>query len=322
MRPSRSALTITAVVLVIGGCSGDPSPAPSGPVRADAWTSRATAPVSRTEVAAGTLAGRIWVVGGMAESGAPQSEAAVYDPVADRWTSGPSLPEPVHHAAAAGDGTHLWVAGGYVGTGGSQRPTAAVRMIDAASGRWTDGPALPSPRAAGALAWDGRRLLFAGGVGPDGLADDVFALVDNGWRRLGKLSQGREHLAAASDGNGTTWFLAGRLGGLDTNRADVDVVVGDRIARVGAVPTARGGVAGFAAPGLGGCVAGGEQPGGTFDNVECITASGDTATLPPLRASRHGLGAVVVDGTAFVLLGGPEPGLTVSDTTQALRLPT
>jgi hypothetical protein len=313
-------LTIVTVVLAVGGCSGDPPAAPSGAVSSDGWTTRAAAPISRTEVAAGTLGGRIWVVGGMAESGAPQGEAAVYDPVADRWSAGPSLPEPVHHAAAAGDGTRLWVAGGYVGTGGSQRPTAAVWMIDSVNGRWTAGPALPSPRGAGALAWDGRRLLFAGGVGPDGVAADVFALADNQWRRLGELSPGREHLAAASDGNGTTWFLAGRLGGLATNRADVDVVVGDRVAHAGAVPTARGGVAGFAAPGLGGCVAGGEQPSGTFDNVECITAAGETATLPPLRLRRHGLGAAAVDGTVFVLLGGPEPGLTVSDTTQALRL--
>lgn len=312
-----------SVMLAAGACSGDsgaPPPTSSGAVTADGWRVRAAAPTSRTEVAAGTLAGRIWVVGGLAESGAPQSEAAVYDPAADRWTAGSPLPEPIHHAAAAGDGTRLWVAGGFTGTGGSQRPTAAVRMIDSATGRWTDGPALPSPRAAGALAWDGRRLLFAGGVGPDGLAADVFALVDNQWRKLGELSPGREHLAAASDGNGTTWFLGGRLAGLDTNRADVDIVIGDRVAHLGAVPTARGGVAGFAAPGFGGCVAGGEQPTGTFTNVECITANGATATLPPLRVSRHGLGAAVVNGTAYVLLGGPKPGLTVSDTTESLHL--
>jgi len=68
-------------------------------------------------------------------------------------------------------------------------------------------------------------------------------------------------------------------------------------------------------------VVGGEHPGGTFANVECVAADGRTTTLPALRTSRHGLGAAVVDGTAFVLLGGPRPGLTVTDTTEALRLP-
>lgn len=311
-------MTITVAVLAIAGCSDEAPPAPSPEPNADGWVTRAGAPSARTEVAAGTLGGRIWVVGGMAESGRPQAEVAIYDPGTDAWSAGPALPEPVHHAAAAGDGRRLWVAGGY--TGSQNRPTAAVRVIDSATGTWADGPALPSPRGAGALAWDGKRLLFAGGVGQDGLAGDVFALEGGNWRRIGELSPAREHLAAASDGAGTTWFLAGRLGGLDTNRAEVDVVVGDRVQRAGTVPTARGGVSGFAAPGLGGCVAGGEQPGGTFDTVECLTADGRATTLPPLRAGRHGLGAAALDGVAYVLLGGPDPGLTVSNTTQALRL--
>jgi hypothetical protein len=307
------------LALAVAGCTSTGSSGTETP-KTDGWVELAAAPSARTEVAAGVLGGQIWVVGGMAEPGGPQAEAAIYDPAANRWSAGPPLPEPVHHAAAAGDGSRLWVAGGYVFVDGQHRPTAAVRMIDGPGGRWVDGPALPSPRGAGALAWDGKRLLFAGGVGPNGLAADVWALAGDQWQRLGELKPGREHLAAASDGNGTTWFLAGRLGGLDTNRTEVDLVTGDRVAPIGSVPTARGGVAGFAAPGLGGCVAGGEQPSGTFSNVECISASGVVTTLAPLRVSRHGLGAAFVGNVAYVLSGGPQPGLTVSNTTQALRI--
>jgi hypothetical protein len=306
------------LALVAAGCTsgGGGRAEPTG----DGWVDLATAPSARTEVAAGVLGGQIWVIGGMAQSGAPQAETAIYDPGSDRWTAGPSLPEPVHHAAAAGDGSRMWVAGGYVFVAGQHRPTSAVRMIDGPTGRWVDGPALPSPRGAGALAWDGRRLLFAGGVGPNGLAADVWALTGSDWQRIGELKPGREHLAAASDGNGTTWFLAGRLGGLDTNRSEVDLVTGDSVRPLGAVPTARGGVAGFAAPGLGGCVAGGEHPGGTFREVECVSSTGAVKSLPPLRSSRHGLGAAMIGNVAYVLSGGPRPGLTVSDTTQALRV--
>jgi hypothetical protein len=328
VRHPGAVAAVAVAALVVTGCS-DPAPnatAPTTPptvaVSPDGWTERAPAPNPRTEVAAAALGGKIWVLGGMNSTGAAQTEAAIYDPGADRWEPGPALPEGVHHPSAAGDGSRLWVVGGYVWDGAAHRPTAAVRMIDSATGRWRDGPPLPSPRAAGALAWDGRRLVFAGGVGPDGLAGDVFVLEGGGWRRIGALSPAREHLAAASDGAGTTWFLAGRLGGLDTNRAEVDVVTGDQVRSAGAVPTARGGVAGFAAPGYGGCVAGGEEPRGTFDQVECVTADGQAATLPPLHTSRHGLGAVVVDGVVYVVLGGPAPGLTVSATTEALRLPT
>jgi hypothetical protein len=313
---------LLVAVVIVRGREDRPGRAAAAPAELAAreWTVRAAAPRARTEVGAGVLDGRIWVVGGLAGSGEVVADAAVYDPAADTWTSGPQLPEPLHHTAVAGDGERLWVVGGYAGGLTAARPRAAVHVLDPAGGVWEVGPALPSPRAAGALAWDGSRMVYAGGVGPDGLAGDVFALEAGAWRRIGELSVPREHLAAASDGQGASWFLGGRASGLTSNLADVDVVTGGEVRRVGQLPTPRGGVAGFHVPGLGGCAAGGEETGGTFDEVECVTADGAATALPPLAERRHGLGAAVVDGVAYTLLGGPEPGLTVSDTVQALQL--
>jgi hypothetical protein len=301
-------LVAAVLLLSVTACAGEP--APTGP----GWRDKATAPTPRTEVSAGVLGDRIWVAGGLTEGGAT-AEVAIYDPAADAWTGGPDLPEPRHHTASAGDGERLWIVGGY--TSGNQ-PADTVWTIE--NDTWTTGPALPEPRAAGALAWDGTRLVYAGGVGPDGLAGDVFVLRDDSWERIGELGTPREHLAAAADGEGTTWFLAGRSGGLDTNLPDVDVVTGEDVRKAGEVPTPRGGVAGFHAPGRGGCVVGGEGTGGTFAQVECLDANGKASRLPTLRHSRHGLGAAVVDGVAYTLLGGPEPGLTVADVVEALRL--
>ena len=83
--------------------------------------------------------------------------------------------------------------------------------------------------------------------------------------------------------------------------------------------TARGGIAAFSTTDLGDCVVGGEGPEGTFGAVECIGAIHRT-TLPGLTVPRHGLGAVVVDGRAYALLGGRQPGLTVSDVVEVLDL--
>ena len=328
LRGMRNRWPLLAIVLVlVAGCSNDPAPNPTGPTSAPTqvgnppdyrWTALAAAPVKRTEVAAGVVNGKIWVLGGYDAASVPQSDVNIYDPGANSWSPGPKMPEALHHPAATSDGTRLWVAGGYVAAT-QLTATAAVRFVDA-SGTWKNGPPLPAPRAAGALAWDGRRLLFGGGVDasikPSG---DVFALEGNAWRKVGSLSVAREHLAAASDGQGNTWFLAGRLGPLDTNRSDVDLVNGDKIIRLGQIPTARGGVGGFHLPGLGGCVAGGEQLSGTFNNVECIKLDGSTTTLPPMVNSRHGLAAVTIDKSAYTLLGGPTPGLAVSDTIEVLR---
>jgi hypothetical protein len=46
-----------------------------------------------------------------------------------------------------------------------------------------------------------------------------------------------------------------------------------------------------------------------------------TVLLLDLRHARHGLGAAVVDGTVYVLFGGPEPGPFVSHTVEVLELP-
>jgi hypothetical protein len=43
-------------------------------------------------------------------------------------------------------------------------------------------------------------------------------------------------------------------------------------------------------------------------------------TLPPLNEPHHGHGAAVVDGIAYVLLGGPEPTLSADSTVEALTL--
>jgi hypothetical protein len=162
--------------------------------------------------------------------------------------------------------------------------------------------------------------VYGGGVDAEGARGEVLALTNGVWEEVGMLATPREHLAAASDGEGTTWFLGGRDGGLDGNLADVDVVTAAGVRTVGELPTPRGGVAGFYAPGIGGCAAGGEGPAGTFDEVECADAEGVVTVLPPLAEARHGIGAIVLAGLAYVLLGGPEPGLTVSPTVQAVAL--
>lgn len=87
-----------------------------------------------------------------------------------------------------------------------------------------------------------------------------------------------------------------------------------------AAVTPRSGIGAFWWPSLGSCAAGGETPGGTLSSVECIDADGAVTELPPLGVSRHGVGATVLDGIAYVMLGGEEPGLFVSDVAEGLRL--
>jgi Kelch motif protein len=283
------------------------------------WVRGAAAPVSLTEVAATAHQGRIWVAGGMDIAGQGVDRVLIYDPVADAWSEGPPLPERVHHAALVSDGDALFLIGGYLGND-FERPRDAVwRLAGAEAGDWTADRPLPEPRGAGAAAWNGNgRIMYGGGVGPGGVSDAVFVQEDHGWRQLAALSRPREHLAASSLGAGAVSFLGGRdaTGNLGT----IDLVSAEGVVgRTEDLPTPRGGIAAFNAGELGACVVGGEGPNGTFGAVECVGAF-ETRTLPGLAVPRHGLGAAMVDGRAYVLLGGRQPGLTVSDVVEVLDL--
>ena len=282
------------------------------------WVRAAAAPAALTEVAAAAHLGQIWVAGGLDGQGRASARVLVYDPIADTWSEGPSSPEPVHHATLVSDGDALLLIGGYVG-GGFDRPTDAVWRLEEDADAWAPDRPLPGPRGAGAAAWNGQgRVMYGGGVGPDGVSADVFVQEEHGWRSLASLSRAREHLAASSAGAGSVTFLGGRDG--TGNLGTVDLVSADGVVgRTEDLPTARGGIAAFSAGTLGDCVVGGEGPNGTFGAVECVGTFATTA-LPGLTVPRHGIGAVFLDGRAYVLLGGPQPGLTVSDVVEVLDL--
>lgn len=289
---------------------------PAGP-----WTALSSAPAALTEVAAAAFEGRVWVVGGLDAGGQPSARVMRYDPDADAWDDGPPLPVPIHHATlvAAEDG--LYVMGGFTAPygPGDLAPTEAVWRIANPGGTWEAGPALPGARGAGAATWDGARLLFGGGVGPAGVAGDVWALEEGEWSHVGSLSLARQHLAATSDGRGEAWFLGGRIVSLAQNVGIVDAVEGGVVRRLPAVIEPRSGLGAFWAP-SGACAAGGETPGGTVTTVQCVDADSAVTDLPPLGVARHGVGAAALDGVAYVMLGGREPGLYVSETAEALTL--
>ena len=307
-----------------------PLPAPSSstrptatssvrPTAAPGWVRRRDAPVALTEVGAAAYGRQLWVVGGFDRDVRATQRVLVYDPRTDMWHSGPDLPVAVQHAAVVSTGSDLYVLGGYLGST-FQTPTTDVWRLDLAGSRWVHAPRLPEPRAAGAAAWDGQWIVYGGGMGPEGVSDGVYALKGDAWRRLGRLSAPREHLAAASNGAGLTWFLGGRDGSLATNLSTIDLVDHSGIRAVGRVPTARGGVAAFWSPATGACLIGGERTGATLDAVECIASDGRSVIDAPLLVPRHGLGAGVIDGVAYAVLGGRQPGLTVSSVIEALEL--
>ena len=293
------------------------SPLPSSHPVAAGWRDGPDAPFARLEMATAVLDGRIWMAGGLEADGAVTDALSVFDPATGEWTDGPNLPAPIHHAALASDGDRLFLIGGYLAS--TNAPTDEVHVLDPATGSWESGPPLPEARGAGAATHDGTRIVYGGGVGPDGVRDEVLVLTNDEWSSIGTLNRAREHLAAATDGDGRVWFMGGRQGALDRNVGDVDLVEGEGIRRLPSI-TSRGGVAAFHAPGIGACLTGGEAPSFALATVECVDVDGRITALPDMTQRRHGHGVAVIDSVAYALLGGEVPGLSASSSVELLVL--
>lgn len=337
MRRVLGLAATTALAMTLTGCTegdaaanNDKTPGDDGDEQTDVaddpvetlpgqWTlGQEAAPSAwRTEVGVAAWDDRIWVVGGFVDGLQRNTDTVlIYDPATESWDEGPSLPGGVDHTAVVG-GDRLYVIGGY-GQGSN------VWVLNDAGDGWEPGPALPEDRAAGAAVWDGSRVVYGGGVGEGARdSDEVLVLEDDGWQVVGRLSEARNHLGAATDGAGSVWFLAGRVAGSfgSSNVATVDLFDGDRVTNLGEVPTPRSGGGGFFVPGIGGCFVGGESSGLTFAEAECVDRDGTVRILPELPEGRHGIGAgAVLDDHVYVLMGGPRPGFTFSGSVFVLDL--
>ena len=165
------------------------------------------------------------------------------------------------------------------------------------------------------MASAGGRLVAVGGTDAGGrflTRTEVLSPGQRSWTAGPDMTEPRDHLAAAASG-GRIYAIAGRLGGLDTNKATVeswDPAGGGGWRAEPPLNDTRGGTSAAEAGGRP-CVAGGEEPRGTIASVECL-ANGRWSRVATLRAPRHGLGVAGLGERLHVIAGGPEPGLFVS----------
>jgi hypothetical protein len=327
-------ITWTAVGISGGGRGVEPAPSPTQtttpPAPALKWQRGRDLPEPLEAAGVTVFGDSVWVVGGNAPSaGRPALDKVWFSK--NGWQPGPKLPVRLHSMGVASDGKRLFVVGGETSDseGGSETISRNVWVLDGPDDdSWEVLNRLPEERASGAAAWDGQRLVFAGGVthqdlNGDGKAESVnHANVwvwegEGEWREIDQLQRPREDLVAASDGKGRVWFL----GGADVSEKDsrmpsgaVDLVQKDRITALSDIDPVRSSAAVWLAD-RGVCLFGGvaRTPAGTkgTTKVVCVpeTASPSPTVrpLPPLTLPRAGLGAAVWGKTIWLVGGfGPE----------------
>lgn len=122
------------------------------------WQELPPPPFRRRALALGTLDGKVYVIGGMQDTGEPTTQVGIFDPQTNAWSEGPSL----NGAAMEGFGPAACSCGGalYVSTyeGHLQRLTAGAES-------WETVRKLENPRFFHRmLCWGSNQLVMIGGA--------------------------------------------------------------------------------------------------------------------------------------------------------------
>jgi len=318
--PAR--LAIALGVLALGaGCVGrvTDSPAPVDQAAPGRWTSLLPLPSPREEVAVAGWRGRVWVIGGFADTAVPVATVETFDPGRSLWETRAPLPVPVHHAAAAVVDDRLFVVGGFTGGRVRWTPLDSVYEYVAARDAWEARAPMPTPRGALAVAALAGRLHALGGSA-DRVTDahEVYDPAANRWTRANGMPTARDHLAAVAF-QGRVWALGGRASFMGEQYANVEVYdpATDSWRTAPPLPVGRGGLAAVALPDRI-LVFGGEAPLRIFSATEMYEIAGNRwIAKEPMPTPRHGIGAAVVGGRVYVPGGATEPGLAATAANEA-----
>ena len=172
--------------------------------------------------AAEVLNGKLYVIGGLYQQGAPTTSAGklqIYDPATNRWTLGADLPWAGGSINTAVINGQIYAAGGVVnsdasnpaGTGGT---TQAARY-DPATNTWSALPNMPRGVNHAASATDGSRLfVFGGREGRNELGNgiatvQVYDPAANRWTSSDAAGSNLRPLPIARGGVGKAVFHAG-----------------------------------------------------------------------------------------------------------------
>lgn len=139
----------------------DPAASVSVPSADDGWQELAPLPVRRAGMATVAVQERIYLIGGMTDSGA-SDRVDIYNTESDTWHTGTPWPVALANVSAAVLGQEILVPGGCTDDE-NWTPSSAAHLYDPAGDTWSETTALPTPLCAYALtAYDGRAYLFGG----------------------------------------------------------------------------------------------------------------------------------------------------------------
>jgi serine/threonine protein kinase len=323
-------LAIAAVVAITSlGSSDEPgtesgatsSAVPESNLASD-WRRREPMPAARQNMDGAVLDGTVWVVGGLGAGTTTSRRVEGYDPVINGWKTAPELPVKLNHEMVVSYKGELVVLGGWIPQGSDPSALTSDRVFALRSDKWESLPALRRPRAAGAAAVVGDRIVVVGGQDDGRLLETTEVFDGRRWTEGADIPTPRDHLAAVSDGD-ALYAVGGRALGPDKNSAALERYdpASDSWEELADMPTARGGL-GAAISGSRLVAVGGESPTHAIQEVESYSiADGEWSSASPMRTPRHGLVVEAIGSAVYAFGGAPRPGhASASDVAEVTRL--
>lgn len=249
-----------------------------------------------------------------------------YDPSQDQWRYAASLPQARHHLALVNNNGYLYGIGGFARNenGGWQARADCWRLASIDDPEWEIMPSLPVQRGEAVTASVAGYIHVVGGRSPSGSrnrdwsdhidtdAHEIFDAAAKRWFSAAPLPQARNSSAGAVT-RGVLYVIGGRtVSGGNSAQVDVYDPLSDRWNQARPLPKAIGG---GAAAVLNGkiYVFGGEyfspSGGGVFPETwEYDPAKDSWRSVTAMARPRHGLGAVRLRNTIYVLGGAAQAG--------------
>jgi DNA-binding CsgD family transcriptional regulator/N-acetylneuraminic acid mutarotase len=200
------ALAITALMLALAWNLSQadlppaPAPATAVPLSGPQWNPGGRLPSARDGLAL-VYADGLYAIAGEDEDGLLGDMLQYRRGIVQEWARLPGKPTPVRDVAAVAVQGFIVVPGGCLATG---KATDKVEIYDTEKRRWLEGPALPEPVCAYALAYlpaRGRIYIFGGRsqAEPGSATDAVWShrLGDADWQSEPRMARPRAFLAAA-----------------------------------------------------------------------------------------------------------------------------
>jgi N-acetylneuraminic acid mutarotase len=334
------------LLLVISVCSisataslGQTAQTPQllGGVTKPFWTKAADMPTPRTEVSATSLGDVIYVIGGFDAYGHPTDIVEIYSVMNNTWkrTAAAPLPNPLHHTAATSFNGKVYVVGGFLDS--QWTPSNRLFIYDPLKNQWHEGKPMPTPRGALTANFVNGTLYAVGGQSSSSSSsslgilatNEAYDVVYDRWTTKASMPTARHHAASAVV-NGKLYVIAGRVAGIsptvNVNANEMYDPEKNKWILLEPMPSKRSGIVAatakkFTFDTISIYVFGGEEPSKTFNNNERYDIKTNKWTTEvPMPTSRHGLGAASVQNKIYVIGGGPQPGLSVTNANEIFHV--